>query len=146
MMFRSWLLFPAVLVFGWVLVVSCATATPVAPTSATAAAGGATPAGQSLTSTPGGPSQKINIDELLPPAPGRELVLQYCVNCHNIAPIALAHKTPDEWVAHRQSHTGRLSITKDEWDKIYNYLTVNYPADRVVPKLPPELLKDWTTY
>jgi hypothetical protein len=143
-MSRSWLMILAVPVFGGVLVASCAA--PVAPSSATAAAGGAPPAGQSLTATPNGSSEKINIDALLPNAPGRELVLQYCVNCHNIAPIALAHKTPDEWVAHRQSHVGRLSLSQDEWDKIYNYLTVNYPADRVVPTLPPQLLKDWTSY
>ncbi len=89
---------------------------------------------------------KLDIDALLPNAPGRELVLQYCVNCHNIAPIALAHKTPDEWEYHRKDHVGRVQISSAELDQIYNYLIKNFPENRQPPQLPPELLQDWTSY
>lgn len=90
---------------------------------------------------------KLDIDKLLPPAPGRELVLQYCVNCHNIAPIALAHKTKDEWTyLFYIDHVNRAPIGKADMDAIFNYFVTNYPPDRKVPDLPPELLQDWTSY
>lgn len=90
---------------------------------------------------------KLEIDKLLPPAPGRELVLQYCVNCHNIAPIALAHKTKDEWTyLFYVDHVNRAPISKADMDAIFNYFVTNYPPDRKVPDLPPELLQDWTSY
>ncbi len=90
---------------------------------------------------------KLDIDKLLPPAPGRELVLQYCVNCHNIAPIALAHKTKDEWTyLFYVDHVNRAPISKADMDAIFNYFVTNYPPDRKIPDLPPELLQDWTSY
>jgi hypothetical protein len=120
--------------------------TAVAASGATETPGAWTPTGQATASSSGGASRKLDIDALLPPGPGRELVLQYCVNCHNIAPIILARKTHDEWEYHRKDHTGRLAITQEEWDTIYNYLETYLTPDRPIPELPPELLNDWTSY
>ncbi len=167
-MIRSWFLFVTVLVVGGLLVASFtavlaqsgATDTPIPSVAAdadTAVPSSATPGATSSppTSAPtaaAAPSAsstgtgKLDIDALLPPGPGRDLVLQYCVNCHNIAPIVLARKTKDEWQYHRQDHSGRVAISKDELDQIYNYLTTYLTPDRPVPQLPPELLKDWTSY
>jgi hypothetical protein len=92
---------------------------------------------------------KIDINALLPAGTGngRELVLQYCTNCHNIAPMAIAHKTKDEWYyVFYVDHVNRAPISKADYDTIFNYFVDNYPPDRKIPDLPPELLQDWTSY
>lgn len=122
-----------------------AAATAVPPTATRAAT--TVPTSSTSKSAASNATGKLDIDALLPPAPGRELVLQYCVNCHNIAPIALAHKTKDEWTyLFYVDHVNRAPISKADMDAIFNYFVTNYPPDRKIPELPPELLQDWTSY
>jgi hypothetical protein len=91
--------------------------------------------------------EKVNIDEIFPPDDGRELVLNNCVNCHTIVPIALARKTPDEWVSHRTQHRQRVGgISDADADRLWAYLTKNFAPGRPIPQLPEDLLKTWTAY
>jgi hypothetical protein len=118
-----------------------ATAVPAATVVPTAAAA----------TTSSGATGKLDMDKLIPHAQGqeagRDLVLQYCFTCHNIAPLVLANKTPDEWnYLLYNDHAGRISLQKPDWDTMYAYLVAGFPPDRQVPDLPPELLKDWTQY
>jgi hypothetical protein len=73
-------------------------------------------------------------------------MLEYCVGCHHIAAIAIAAKPKEEWQAHRLGHMGRTVVPDAMLDKIYAYLIANFPPDRKIPELPPELLSDWTSY
>jgi mono/diheme cytochrome c family protein len=111
---------------------------PAAPVAAGAPAAGAGVAGA---------VEKVNIDEIFPPDDGRELVLNNCVNCHTIVPIALARKTPDEWVSHRNQHRQRVGGLSDaDADRLWAYLTKNFAPGRPLPQLPDDLLKTWTSY
>ncbi len=108
------------------------TAAPAQPTAATKSQPAST--------------SKLDIDKLLPNAPGRQEMLEYCVGCHHIAAIAIAAKPKEEWQAHRLGHMGRTVVPDAMLDKIYAYLIANFPPDRQIPELPPELLSDWTSY
>jgi hypothetical protein len=74
-------------------------------------------------------------------------VLNNCVNCHTIVPIALARKTPDEWVSHRTQHRQRVGGLSDaDADRLWGYLTRNFYPGRPIPQLPDDLLQTWTSY
>jgi mono/diheme cytochrome c family protein len=111
-----------------------------------AASTGAKPA-PAAASSGAKPATKVNIDAIFPPDTGRELVLQNCVNCHTIAPIALAQMTPGEWSRHRQDHRPRVGAISDaEADVLWAYLVKHFGPDHQVPTLPQELLDTWTSY
>jgi hypothetical protein len=137
--FRQALLSLTVLAVGGMYVISCAAPAADIPTLAP------TPSNNAVASSTSGPRQKLNIDELLPPAPGRELVLDYCITCHSISPIVLARKTRDEWIGLRHVHTGRVTLSQEELDKLYNYLIANLTPDRPIPPLPKDLIDYWTS-
>lgn len=121
-----------------------AATTTAAPKAAnpTAARAQPTAAAKSQAAT----TSKLDIDKLLPNASGRAEMLDYCVGCHHIAAIAIAAKPKEEWLAHKKGHIGRTVMPDAIYDKIYDYLIANYPPDRKIPELPPELLSDWTSY
>lgn len=127
-----------------------AQATPGASQSTPTAAAAAAPVQAAAAAAPAsgsGAVEKVNIDEIFPPGDGRELVLSNCVNCHTIVPIALARKTPDEWVSHRTQHRQRVSgISDADADRLWAYLTKNFAPGRPLPQLPEDLLKTWTSY
>jgi mono/diheme cytochrome c family protein len=106
-------------------------------TSAAPATGGQTSSG----------ATRVNIDEIFPPDEGRDIILQNCVNCHTIAPIALARMTSGEWSRHRLDHRQRVSgISDAEADLVWAYLAKHLGPDRPIPQLPKELLDTWTSY
>lgn len=136
----------------WAATVACAAlisscGAPAAAPSGTApkAGGGSQPA----VGAGGGPTvTRLNMDEIFPPGhPGRELVLQNCVNCHTITPIALARRTQGEWATHRLDHRQRVgALTDAEADLIWDYLVKEFAPGRPIPDLPEELLRTWTSY
>ena len=134
----------AVVATASILLASCAA--PVAQSGGAPAGqpgGPAPPAG----SNPAGRPTQLNMDEIFPPGEGRELVLQYCTNCHTITPIALARETPEWWANHRTQHRPRVvGLSDQQADLIWSYLTKNFNPDRPVPDLPKELLDTWTSY
>ena len=92
-----------------------------------------------------GATTKLNIDELMPAAPGREPVLFYCINCHTIAPIVITRWTEIEWTAFvNMFHRARVPVSEAEWDQMLDYLVTNFAPGRPIPPLPPELEDDWT--
>ncbi len=137
----------AALVMGVALLVAgcsgsnaSSSAAPLA-SSGTGAVAGAQPSGGSGTST------RVNIDEIFPPDQGRDLMLQYCVNCHTITPTALARRTPGEWATHRLDHQPRVGGLSDaQADLLWGYLVKHLAPGRPIPELPPDLLNTWTSY
>ena len=130
----------------WCAIANLSCSAQAAPTAQPnpAAASAAAPA---VVGAPDNTVEKVNIDEIFPPDEGRDLVLSNCTNCHTIVPIALARKTPDEWVSHRTQHRQRVGgISDADADRLWAYLTKNFAPGRPIPQLPEDLLKTWTAY
>jgi hypothetical protein len=65
-------------------------------------------------------------DDLLPAAPGKDVVVRVCTACHEAAQFAYARHTPDEWdyeIAKMQS--AGAEMTADEQVAISTYLAKN---------------------
>jgi hypothetical protein len=92
-------------------------------------------------------SSRINMDEIFPAGPGRDLVLNNCQNCHTFVPIVVLQMDKDAWQRNSLDHRDRVtSLTDEEFKVLYEYLTANFHPGRPVPKLPKELLETWTSY
>lgn len=90
---------------------------------------------------------RVNIDEIFPPGPGRDLVLNNCQSCHVWVPIVVLQMDEALWYRNGLEHRDRVEGLSDEEFKIlYDYLSSTFTPDRPVPKLPPELLEAWTSY
>jgi pyruvate/2-oxoglutarate dehydrogenase complex dihydrolipoamide acyltransferase (E2) component len=62
----------------------------------------------------------------LPDGPGKTLVLDSCVDCHETSKITAARHTPDEWaavVSRMVDHGAALSL--EEQGKVVKYLSAN---------------------
>jgi hypothetical protein len=118
----------------------------VAATSTITATGTVTPTAAPASTAGNGASETLDLSKILPADPGRELVLEHCVGCHSIAPIAVAAKSADEWDAQHENHSRFLKFSQADQDVLYKYLKKYFAEDRVIPDLPPELLQNWTTY
>jgi hypothetical protein len=90
---------------------------------------------------------KVNLEEIFPPGPGRDLVLENCQNCHTFVPIVVLQMDKDAWQRNSLDHRERVTtLTDEQFKTLYTYLTTNFGPHRPVPKLPKELLKTWTGY
>ena len=90
---------------------------------------------------------KVNLDEIFPQGPGRDLVLENCQNCHTFVPIVVLQMDKDAWHRNSLDHRDRVTtLTDDQFKTVYEYLTTNFGPHRPVPRLPKELLKTWTGY
>jgi hypothetical protein len=111
---------------------------------------GASSSGNAATVSAGKPDSgpiKVNMDELFPAGPGRDLVLNNCQNCHTFVPIVILQMEEEAWTRSSLDHRPRVTgLTDDEFKTLYTYLKANFNPNRPVPKLPKELLESWTTY
>ena len=90
---------------------------------------------------------KVNLEEIFPPGPGRDLVLENCQNCHTFVPIVVLQMDKDAWQRNSLDHRERVTtLTDEQFKTVYEYLSTNFGPHRPVPKLPKELLKTWTGY
>jgi hypothetical protein len=149
-----------------ILIVSCAS--PAAPTSAPAPQPAAptqtvssSPATAQPTSPPALATQtaaptraatptgtaKLNMDEIFPPGPGREAVLDNCTSCHTFVPIVVLQMTQAQWDRNARDHRSRVPrMTDGDFNAAYDYLNKNFGPNHPIPKLPKELLDTWTDY
>ena len=90
---------------------------------------------------------RLNLDAIFPPGPGRDLVLNNCTSCHTIVPIVILQMSKDAWELNAREHRDRVTSLSDaEVATLYAYLAANFNPDRPVPELPRELLDTWTSY
>ena len=121
-------------------------AAAAAPTAAAKPSDG-TPDQSNPPAKSSGATTELNMDELFPPGEGRELVLQYCTNCHTITPILLTRFDADGWKSHRANHQSRVpGLTDAQADILWAYLTEHFNPSRPIPELPEEMLQTWTSY
>lgn len=96
---------------------------------------------------PAGKSDKVNLDQIFPAGPGRNLVLNNCTNCHTITPIVVLQLPKEAWERSGRDHRERVYAMSDaEFNTLYDYLIANFNPSKPVPKLPKELLDTWTSY
>ncbi len=118
------------------------TNTPKPTTTATS-----TPAAKATTSPSGGNKIKVNVDELFPQGPGRQLVLDNCMSCHSMAPIVVSQKSKAEWNQLAIVHRDKVSrLSDDDFNQLMGYLIATFNPSHPVPQLPEELLSGWTNY
>jgi hypothetical protein len=97
--------------------------------------------------TAGAGASKVNMEEIFPAGPGRDLVLNNCQNCHTFVPIVVLQMEEDAWTRSSVDHRPRVTgLTDEEFNTVYTYLKANFNPNRPVPTLPKELLESWTTY
>lgn len=117
----------------------------------TASAGQAAPAsGQAAAPAPaastapaaGGPEYKT-VADLFPAGPQKEVVLNSCSSCHNVACSAMGQRTAERWNALLEAHRERVSGT--DLDAVFAYLKTNFGADKPEPKIPPAFLEGGCT-
>src|SRR5207247_8106509 len=90
---------------------------------------------------------RVDLDKIFPPGKGRDLVLENCQNCHTFVPIVVLQMDAELWHRNSLDHRERVpTLTDEEFKTLYEYLNTNFGPDHVVPKLPKELLKTWTSY
>ena len=114
-----------------------------------AGACGSAPGGQDAPASTAGDSTplRVNLDEIFPQGPGRDLVLENCQNCHTFVPIVVLQMDKDAWQRNSLDHRERVTtLTDEQFKTVYEYLTTNFGPHRPVPRLPKELLKTWTGY
>jgi competence protein ComEA len=62
----------------------------------------------------------------LPDAPGKDLVLQKCTQCHDESRFAVLRRSADDWdQVLTQMTTNGLTVTDEEYSIILNYLSKN---------------------
>jgi hypothetical protein len=114
------------------------TATPVPPQTPTTI-----PAIQVIASvtpsTSGGP-RELDLDALLPPGKGRELLLSDCGSCHSFVCALRVIGPAEVWVHLKMNHSGRvMAMNPEDYDAVFDYLAENINDTRPPIGLPPEL-------
>ncbi len=90
---------------------------------------------------------RVDLDEIFPAGPGRDLVLDNCQSCHVWVPIVILQMDEAAWRRNGFEHRDRVEALSDkEFETLYDYLSSTFTPDRPVPTLPPELLGAWTSY
>ena len=70
--------------------------------------------GQTAGSGGSAESIKVNLDEIFPQGPGRDLVLENCQNCHTFVPIVVLQMDKDAWHRNSLDHRERVTTLTDE--------------------------------
>ena len=112
--------------------------------------GGPAPSGEPPSKAPLATSSepdRVDLDAIFPPGPGRDLVLNNCQTCHAWTPIVILQMDQNAWRRNSHEHRDRVEALSDEEFKVlYEYLLSTFTPDRPVPTLPQGLLEAWTTY
>jgi hypothetical protein len=91
---------------------------------------------------PSGPEPKT-VADIFPAGAGRDLVMNNCTSCHNVACSAIGQRAPERWDALRDAHRDR--VTGADVDAIFTYLKTNFGPDKPEPKMPPAFLEGGCT-
>ena len=126
------------LVGGLLLVAACGPkATPQPTVTPTSTATGVPHPGPDPTPPPG-----ARVASYFPEGAGRDLVLEWCGTCHNLALILTTRKPADGWATYMQNRRADIAFLGDaEVKTVLDYLVANCTPDKPIPQLPPELTR-----
>lgn len=112
-----------------------ATVPPAASTSAPTVAAPATTA-----STSGGSSGKVDMDKIMPPGKGRDLLVNNCTSCHSFVCAIKGQRPVSAWEGVKLGHRERVSsLGDDDYNTLFTYLAQNFNDTKPSPELPPAL-------
>jgi mono/diheme cytochrome c family protein len=126
-----------------------ATTSP-APAALTPAGASSDTATVTTTPTPAAPTpvsgfERVDLDEIFPPAEGQDMVIKTCLTCHEVYTFGVARFSKDRWLNHQANHKEKFIWLEDEArpseaeiDTMYKYLVANFDRGRPMSKqLPP---------
>lgn len=106
------------------------------PLGGDAAASAAAPAAEAPT----------NVAEIFPEGPGKQLVLNNCASCHQVACAAIGQRPAGRWEELREAHREHApGLSDEDLTAIFAYLGANFGSDRPEPVVPPEFLEGGCT-
>ena len=78
----------------------------------------------------GWPTAALTAQTVLPEAPGRDVTVRLCANCHGAETVASVRHTPEGWrdVIARMVAAGAEG-TEEELNTVVQYLTTQFPAE-----------------
>ena len=122
------------------LVAACGRKTTPQPTAQPTPT--ATPAQVPLPGPDPTPPPGARVASYFPEGAGRDLVLEWCGTCHNLALILTTRKPADGWATYMQNRRADIAFLGDaEVKTVLDYLVANCTPDKPIPQLPPELTR-----
>lgn len=103
------------------------------------------------TPTPTPSEAQADMDRIFPPGPGRDLLLEYCFQCH--APYMIVYGASGLDSAglaysrfnHEEDFAAIANITKEDLELIFQYVEDTF-SGKPMPELPESWVKDLTYY
>jgi mono/diheme cytochrome c family protein len=132
----------AVVMVSVPVLAACGGGSSVPAQSGETAAATAVPATPPVASAPE-PGEPKTVADLFPAGPGRELVMNNCASCHNVACSAIGRRTPERWDSLKDAHKEQVSGA--DVDTIFAYLKANFDSSKPEPKVPPQFLEGGCT-
>ena len=88
------------------------------------------------------PPPGAQVASFFPEGAGRDLVLEWCGTCHNLALILTTRKPAEGWATYMKSRRADIAFLGDEEVKtVLDYLVANCTPDKPTPQLPPALTR-----
>ena len=88
-------------------------------------------------------AEPATVVDLFPAAPARELVLNNCGTCHNVACTVIGQRSAARWDALNDGHKDKVKGV--DLDAIFGYLKVNFDDSKPEPKVPSKFLEGGCT-
>jgi mono/diheme cytochrome c family protein len=94
---------------------------------------------------PGAPvaGEPANVADIFPPGAGRDVVLNSCGSCHNLACSAIGQRTADRWKSLRESHKDKVSDA--DANAAFAYLQSHFNDGNPEPRVPAKFLQGGCT-
>ena len=88
------------------------------------------------------PPPGARIASYFPEGAGRDLILEWCGTCHNLALILTTRKDPAGWATYMKNRRADIAfLGDDEVKTIQDYLVANFTPDKPIPQIPAELTR-----
>ncbi len=93
------------------------------------------------TSAPSGEQPtKIDLDKILPPGKGRDLLLSNCTSCHSWVCAVLTPRSAGNWQTVKRGMSKKVpGMIASDYDALFDFLIENMNESKPAPDLPPEL-------
>jgi|SRR4051812_17207093 hypothetical protein len=112
-------------------------------TAAAKPAGAAAQSGAVAAAPTDGKGEPANVTEVFPQGPGRDVVLNNCGSCHNLACSAIGQRTSARWESLKESHKDK--VTDADAAAAFSYLQSHFNDANPEPKVPPKFLQGGCT-